>query len=278
MVYTSGLSDVQLAKMREASLTAPFVPKTNDLSGIREELLWFGELAPEVRGRYVDILREVDGNTVIDLSTFLSLCMRVRTDELMDRRYLILFLSGISKSKLLKISSNVDYNYDKLRIELLNTRGLCEEMTAGRNTFLFTSISQYVAIARKGSTVGVVNVLRGIGIRDLISVVRGDIVLYFKIMGGDTEIDGIKLTKSEACVFDRIRNILTRYGMHLSKLENGDKRFFAYVSNSFSIMPNVVGNLNTVLTVKLSGFLKYFKDLRPVNFRIEMDDRLKKIL
>lgn len=50
-----------------------------------------------------------------------------------------------------------------------------------------------MAIARKGSTSGVVFVLRSMGIRDLICIVRGDIVLFFKILGGEVEIDGLNL-------------------------------------------------------------------------------------
>ena len=124
-------------------------------------------------------------------------------------------------------------------------------------------MGRLVGLVKKGNTKGVVSKLSGMGVKGLVSLIRGDILLLFSVPRLAWEIDGVRLNATESYFASVIIGVLRQLG-------SSDKDI--YISGRSSILPRVYGRMLTEISLKFAGIIYYLKKVQIAHSQIQLED------
>ena len=105
-----------------------------------------------------------------------------------------------------------------------------------------------VGLVKKGHTKGAIAKLLSMGVKGLVSLIRGDILLLFSVPAFVWEIDGVGLNATESYFASVVIGVLRQIGMSERSV---------FISGRSSILPRKYGRMSTEISFNLAGVINY---------------------
>ena len=119
-------------------------------------------------------------------------------------------------------------------------------------------MGRLVALGEKGKTKGVITKLSGMGLKGLVSLIRGDIIMFFCVPGFAWEVDGIRLNATESYFVSVAIGVLRQMGTSSRPI---------YISRRNSLLPRVYGKIQMEVSDGLAGVIIYMKGVQSLRVR-----------
>ena len=114
----------------------------------------------------------------------------------------------------LKKVASIDFSF-KWIVEVCEKRKRCQGSRSSIQVYdqiILVNMGKMVGIAKKGDTKGLISKMSNMGIKGLVSLIRGDVVLFFAVSGFVLEVDGCTLNMTESYFLSVIMNVLKHIG------------------------------------------------------------------
>ena len=240
MVFFIGLCDFSISDFRkklEATILKRknFLEFQNEVAHLKKKVKKIG--VDCFNNFQNDFLKDLDDKLNLDGGELISLWLyyfeleiesKYFTDspvdgifnKVIEDKILMLFLSGIGSTVLKKISAQ-DMSFKSIK-------DLCEKQSlqAGREDgiavfeeVILLRMGILVALGEKGKTKGIITKMSSMGIKGLVSLIRGDVIMFLCVPGFTWEVDGIRLNATKSYFVSVVIGILRQIGTSNRKAE-----------------------------------------------------------
>ena len=262
MVYTLKDFNISVKNLIEF-LKSDVKLKVSNLSMFQNEFKKLEEIAQDNKsapnkGDVLSFLKNIHENAVFygvifaELMTLaFELCVREKRQfysYIEHNRVWICLLMGCSKS-VLKTGESVDFKISFAKLVgfmqgILGGECLQSAQVNEANKFVISGLGTLVAIGQKKHTKGVISELSKRAVRNVISVIRGDIILFHTVPSMGMEVDGLSLSYAETYIFSNIKDIVCEMNAERKRL---------YVLTGRGLLPRIYGRMDTVLSERMGA-------------------------